>query len=75
MHIAVIVVALLPAAWGLGALASDFFRGTRMLGSEPIKELESLSLFFLAPKRGLKPMGRPKRDRPFGVNQRNRNHS
>ena len=26
--------------WGLAAIASDYFRGTRWLGSEPIKELE-----------------------------------
>jgi sulfoxide reductase heme-binding subunit YedZ len=38
--VAVVVAALLPAVWGLAAIASDYFRGTRWLGSEPIKELE-----------------------------------
>jgi sulfoxide reductase heme-binding subunit YedZ len=36
----VVVIALLPAVWGLAAIASDYFRGTRMLGSDPIKALE-----------------------------------
>ena len=34
------VACLLPAAWVAGALASDLLRGTRFLGSNPIKEIE-----------------------------------
>jgi methionine sulfoxide reductase heme-binding subunit len=40
LHSAVIIVALLPLAWIIYALASDFFQGTRLLGSNPIKEAE-----------------------------------
>jgi sulfoxide reductase heme-binding subunit YedZ len=31
---------LVPAVWVVGAIASDFFNGTRLLGSNPIKEAE-----------------------------------
>jgi sulfoxide reductase heme-binding subunit YedZ len=31
---------MLPAAWGIAAVLSDFFRNTRYLGAEPVKELE-----------------------------------
>lgn len=34
------VVCLIPAAWVAFAIASDFFNGTRLLGSNPIKEAE-----------------------------------
>jgi sulfoxide reductase heme-binding subunit YedZ len=34
------VVCLIPAAWVIAAIASDFFQGTRLLGSNPIKEAE-----------------------------------
>ena len=37
---AVFVLALLPFLWIVGALASDLFRDTRILGSNPIKEIE-----------------------------------
>lgn len=40
LHPLVIVVALLPLAWIACALASDYFNGTRLLGSNPIKESE-----------------------------------
>jgi DMSO/TMAO reductase YedYZ heme-binding membrane subunit len=33
-------VSLIPAVWVAAALASDFFNGTRLLGSNPIKEAE-----------------------------------
>ena len=36
----VFVVCLIPAAWVIAAIASDFFQGTRLLGSNPIKEAE-----------------------------------
>lgn len=36
----VLAVSLLPALWVVGAIASDFFNGTRLLGSNPIKEAE-----------------------------------
>jgi sulfoxide reductase heme-binding subunit YedZ len=36
----VFVVSLLPAVWVIAAIASDFFNGTRLLGSNPIKEAE-----------------------------------
>ena len=36
----VLVVCLIPAAWVIVAIASDFFQGTRLLGSNPIKEAE-----------------------------------
>jgi sulfoxide reductase heme-binding subunit YedZ len=36
----VLALALLPALWGVGAILSDYFRGTRHLGSDPIKALE-----------------------------------
>jgi sulfoxide reductase heme-binding subunit YedZ len=36
----VFVTALVPAAWVVGAIASDYFNGTRLLGSNPIKEAE-----------------------------------
>jgi sulfoxide reductase heme-binding subunit YedZ len=36
----VFVVSLLPALWVIGAIASDYFNGTRLLGSNPIKEAE-----------------------------------
>jgi methionine sulfoxide reductase heme-binding subunit len=36
----VFVVCLVPAAWVIVAIASDFFQGTRLLGSNPIKEAE-----------------------------------
>jgi methionine sulfoxide reductase heme-binding subunit len=32
--------ALVPAVWVVAAIASDFFSGTRLLGSNPIKEAE-----------------------------------
>lgn len=37
---ALFVVSLIPAVWVAVALASDFFNGTRLLGSNPIKEAE-----------------------------------
>lgn len=36
----VFAVSLVPAVWVTGAIASDFFSGTRLLGSNPIKEAE-----------------------------------
>ena len=36
----VFVAALIPAAWVVGAIASDYFNGTRLLGSNPIKDAE-----------------------------------
>ena len=36
----VFVVSLAPAVWVIAAVASDFFGGTRLLGSNPIKEAE-----------------------------------
>lgn len=36
----VFAVSLLPALWVIGAIASDYFNGTRLLGSNPIKEAE-----------------------------------
>lgn len=36
----VFVACLLPAIWVVAAIASDFFNGTRLLGSNPIKEAE-----------------------------------
>ncbi|HEX6047674.1 MAG TPA: protein-methionine-sulfoxide reductase heme-binding subunit MsrQ [Gemmatimonadaceae bacterium] len=36
----VFVAALGPAVWVVAAIASDFFNGTRLLGSNPIKEAE-----------------------------------
>lgn len=36
----VLLLALVPALWGLGAILSDYFRSTRHLGSDPIKALE-----------------------------------
>ena len=33
----VFVVSLVPALWVIGAIASDYFNGTRLLGSNPIK--------------------------------------
>ena len=33
-------VSLLPAVWVAAAIASDYFNGTRLLGSNPIKEAE-----------------------------------
>jgi sulfoxide reductase heme-binding subunit YedZ len=38
-----LVVSLVPAVWVAGALASDFFNGTRLLGSNPIKEAEQFT--------------------------------
>jgi len=35
-----LAVSLIPAVWVIAALASDFFNGTRLLGSNPIKEAE-----------------------------------
>jgi sulfoxide reductase heme-binding subunit YedZ len=40
MRPVVFVVCLIPAAWVIAAIASDFFQGTRLLGSNPIKEAE-----------------------------------
>jgi sulfoxide reductase heme-binding subunit YedZ len=37
---AVFAASLLPAIWIVAAIASDFFSGTRLLGSNPIKEAE-----------------------------------
>ena len=37
---ALFVLALLPALWVVAAIASDYFNGTRLLGSNPIKEAE-----------------------------------
>ena len=37
---ALFVVSLIPAVWVVVALASDYFNGTRLLGSNPIKEAE-----------------------------------
>jgi len=39
----VFVVCLIPAAWVVFAIASDFFSGTRLLGSNPIKEAEDFT--------------------------------
>jgi sulfoxide reductase heme-binding subunit YedZ len=36
----VFAAALIPAVWVVAAIASDFFNGTRLLGSNPIKEAE-----------------------------------
>ena len=36
----IFVACLVPAAWVIVAIASDFFQGTRLLGSNPIKEAE-----------------------------------
>ena len=36
----IFVACLIPAAWVIVAIASDFFQGTRLLGSNPIKEAE-----------------------------------
>jgi len=36
----VVAVSLIPAVWVIAAIASDFFNGTRLLGSNPIKEAE-----------------------------------
>src|SRR5215207_2826462 len=36
----VFVACLIPAAWVVAAIASDYFNGTRLLGSNPIKEAE-----------------------------------
>ena len=36
----VFVLCLIPAAWVVSAIASDYFNGTRLLGSQPIKEAE-----------------------------------
>ena len=36
----VFAVSLLPALWVIAAIASDYFNGTRLLGSNPIKEAE-----------------------------------
>ena len=36
----VFVASVLPALWVIGAIASDYFNGTRLLGSNPIKEAE-----------------------------------
>jgi methionine sulfoxide reductase heme-binding subunit len=36
----VFAVSLVPALWVIGAIASDYFNGTRLLGSNPIKEAE-----------------------------------
>jgi sulfoxide reductase heme-binding subunit YedZ len=36
----VFALSLIPAVWVVVALASDFFQGTRLLGSNPIKEAE-----------------------------------
>lgn len=43
LHGLVVVGSLLPLAWLVYALASDFFQGTRLLGSNPIKEAEHYS--------------------------------
>ncbi len=40
--VALIVLALLPAAWFAYAVLSDLFGGTRHLGADPIKEAEHL---------------------------------
>jgi sulfoxide reductase heme-binding subunit YedZ len=40
LRAALFVVSLIPAVWVVIALASDFFNGTRLLGSNPIKEAE-----------------------------------
>ena len=36
----VFALSLIPAVWVIVAIASDFFNGTRLLGSNPIKEAE-----------------------------------
>jgi sulfoxide reductase heme-binding subunit YedZ len=36
----VFVASLVPAVWVIAAIASDYFNGTRLLGSNPIKEAE-----------------------------------
>ena len=40
LHSVVVVVAILPFLYVAAAIASDFFQGTRYLGSNPIKEAE-----------------------------------
>ena len=40
MRPVVFVLCLVPALWAIGAIASDYFNGTRLLGSNPIKEAE-----------------------------------
>jgi len=40
LHGIVVAVALVPFFYVVGAIASDFFQGTRYLGSNPIKEAE-----------------------------------
>lgn len=40
LRAALFVVSLIPAVWVVFALASDYFNGTRLLGSNPIKEAE-----------------------------------
>lgn len=40
LHPLVILIAILPFVWIAYALASDYFQGTRLLGSNPIKEAE-----------------------------------
>ena len=40
LRAALFVVSLIPAVWVVAALASDYFNGTRLLGSNPIKEAE-----------------------------------
>lgn len=36
----IFAASLIPAVWVIAAIASDFFAGTRLLGSNPIKEAE-----------------------------------
>lgn len=52
LHAVVVLVALVPFLYVAGAIASDFFQGTRLLGSNPIKEAEHFTgkwaLAFLA---------------------------
>lgn len=36
----IFAASLLPAVWVIAAIASDYFNGTRLLGSNPIKEAE-----------------------------------
>jgi sulfoxide reductase heme-binding subunit YedZ len=52
LHPLLITVSLLPFLYAAGAIASDFFQGTRLLGSNPIKAAEHFTgkwaLAFLA---------------------------
>lgn len=58
----VFVACLIPAVWAVAAIASDYFNGTRLLGSNPIKEAEHFTgrwvLRFLAITLAVTPIRR-----------------